>query len=152
MKLAISVLCAVIALTLTAVGCGGSDSDLTKAEFLKRGDAICREINKQRDAAIRAYAAKIGRPQQPPSRLAQLGIVTEAALPPIEVEARKLEELGLPSEEEAKAQAIIDGLRSAVEKTRARPASVLGKARTGPFAEVSELAEEFGFQTCARYS
>lgn len=152
-KLPTAALICSIALVPVLAGCGGggSTSSLTKAEFVKQGDAICKKVNEERSAAIQAYLLK----HQPPpghqiSQLAELKVITAAALPPIKGEAEKLGELGAPEGEEEKVSAIVEGLEKAVEEAEENAVSTLSP-KTNPFNEVSQLATKYGFKECAQF-
>jgi hypothetical protein len=145
-------LAAVMVTALLLAGCGGDGTTaLTKAEFVKQGEGICKRINNERSAAIEAFAAKSkAGPGKPLSLGEQLKLVLKVALPPVKAEAQQLDELGAPEGEEAKTQAFIDAMETAIEEVEQNPGSVL-KPETSPFTAVGKMAKQYGFETCAQF-
>jgi hypothetical protein len=53
--------CGVLAVSLFAIGCGGGDdttettASLTKAQFVKQGNAICENGNREIDASFEEF-------------------------------------------------------------------------------------------------
>ncbi len=156
---------AIAAALLTALivaGCGSSDdstsssdggstptittnSDLTKAEFIKQGDAVCEKTDKAQEAALKVYLQK--HPKATSSEDGEGKMVLVAGLPPIQVEAEELAELGAPSGDEEKVQAIVEGIEEAAEKGKENPISLV-KGTKNPFIAVDKLAAEYGFKVC----
>jgi hypothetical protein len=140
-----------IASALAVAGCGGGDSTLTKAEYIKQAETICKRINDQREEAIQAFTAKSSAgPGNPITVSEQLKLVLDVALPPVQQEAEELDELGDPEGAEAEAEAIVDGLENGVDKVEQNPTIVL-KEPTNPFNKTGELARKFGLENCAGF-
>ena len=138
----------------TMAGCGGdSDGDgssaaLTKAEFLKQGNAVCERAEERRGEAMRkAFAspqAKIGRNATEVKENKVL--LVEAGLPSFVKMTEELDQLGAPEGEEEKVQAIIEAMEEAAGKAESDP---LGAAESNAFwAESQELLQTYGLTSC----
>jgi hypothetical protein len=135
----------VIGLVALLSGCGGSDDEpsLTKAEFIKQGDAICAEAEEKKNAALaKAFQKKENQSSQ---KAVQERLVTDVALPPIAAMAEELSDLGAPDD---KATAIVEGYEAAVEEIEEDPAAAVSSEK-GPFAQPDKLAAEYGFKECS---
>lgn len=153
-------LIAVLACVAALAGCGSSggseatdgttvvvatNQDLTQAELIKEGDAICEKADKVQEVGLKAYLKK--NPQGQSNKAEQSKMVLTVGLPPIQTEVEELAELGAPPGEEAKVQAIIGGIEEAIEKGEEDPDSLLGAAKN-PFNGVRKLAAAYGFKAC----
>jgi hypothetical protein len=135
-----------------AVGCGGSSS-LSKAEFIKQGDAICLKGNKKKGAALEAFLLKSGAGPNKPLTLKQAAYeTTKVLMPPIQAMAEELNELGAPAGEEAKVEAITDGVEKAVTASDDEAEAWLKNGKIGqyndPFEDVAKLSAGYGFKNC----
>ncbi|HET6997154.1 MAG TPA: hypothetical protein VFI03_01065 [Solirubrobacterales bacterium] len=132
-----------LAAALSVPGCGGDDeATITKAELIKKGDAICKKADKTQGDDYIAYARKSGDPGTTESN------VSKFVFPPVVEQTEELEALGVPEGDEEKVDAIIAGIEEALKKSEA----VLGKNPENfeaPFEEVSKLAADYGFEACS---
>lgn len=136
---------AAVAFALVVSGCGGGGGDsLTKAEFAKKADEICRRGESERAEVIKAAGQKFSGKKVTAADQEQLIL---EALPSYEKAAQKIKELGAPEGEEKKAEALVEAMEEAAENVKADP----GTATTGsiPFKKANELAEEIGAKGCA---
>jgi hypothetical protein len=145
-------LAALLALVLAALGCG-SDSSLTKAEFIKQADVICKKADDKKTAALEAYLLKIGTGIGKPMTRAQSEYqVKKVLMPPIQAGAEEVSELDAPDGEEEKVNAILSGVEKAVKESEEEAGhpqkSTTGPAFNDPFANVAKLSQEYGFKTC----
>jgi hypothetical protein len=140
---------------LVPIGCGsdGSDSggsgstDLTRAEFIKKAEAICEQTDKAQEAAQRAFQKKY--PEADSTTPWEEKIIVVAGLPPVQKEAEALGALPVPSGDEEEIQAIVESMEDGVDGARSNPASLLQEGSVGPFTEAVKLAREYGFKACA---
>lgn len=141
-----SALVGTLAIALIVAGCGSSEPDpLTKAEFIKQGNAICVQAGQERDAALK-QAAKEGAQRSEESSEAELDrYVTEVALPPIQKMTEELGGLGAPKKDERQVAAIVRGFEEGTEKLEANPHSALGG---DPFTGANKLAAAYGLTDC----
>ena len=131
------------------MGCGSSDSSppLTKAEFIKQGDAICRKADKEQEIGVATYPKKHSSINLN-SEEGEETMVLKVGLPPIMTAAEELEELEPPSGDEAKIDAIIVGLRQGVEEGRKDPIAIT-EGTSNPFSRADRLAAAYGFKDCS---
>lgn len=136
----------VVCLALLAAGCGGNDStSLTKAEFIKQGDAICKETDKSQNQKIRAYLAEN---PKTPSTKANTEKVISVAFPQIKAEVEELAALDPPSGDEEEIEAIVAGVEEGLEEAEKNPVSTNKTGAGNPFDEVGKLARKYGFKEC----
>lgn len=150
------VLTGVLAALLVAVGCGDSDSDsssesarLTKAEFIKQADAICKKTEAERTSGIKAFYKKVGAdPTKALSGKQGEEMVFVAIVPPLEKQAEELRALGVPSEKAAEAIMVeFDEALAAFIKL-----SESGEEETeDPFSDVNQNSRKYGLKTCNNF-
>jgi hypothetical protein len=146
----------VVAIAVIAAGCGSSSDEstettaaLTKAEFIKQGDAICEKCNKHDEAEFESFAKEHELSEKKePTKAQQEELVTDVVLPSISKQAEELRELGVPSGDEDAVNGILDGLDEAIEKAEDAPTLVL--EGQGPFVDVNKQAKEYGFEVCGQ--
>lgn len=143
---------ALAAFAMLVAGCGSggdsseSTSSLTKAEFVKQGNAICAKGNKEIQEGFEEFEQEVGSQKQPTK--AQLTEAIETiVLPAVRQQVEGVKDLGAPSGEEAKVEAITDAAEEALEKGEEDPAS-LTTEKADPFAKANELANEYGLVKC----
>jgi hypothetical protein len=135
---------AILALALSVGGCGGGEFQLTKAEFVRQGDAICEQASAEQTELATHY--KKGEVAE-----GNLETVTAVFVPPMEKELRRLEALIPPQADERKVRTILDGIGSGIKDAKADYLDLFVK-ETDPFAEANELARKYGFEACAESS
>jgi hypothetical protein len=148
---------AALAIALIVAGCGGGGSDnevtassITKAEFLKKADAVCERGNEQTQADVAAYVEEknfsLSKKQTP----AQYTAFIEAVLVPnVNKEIEEIRDLGAPSGDEDQVEAILSALEDAVAKAQKESKAVV-QERTDLFGRASELAKEYGLKACGQ--
>jgi hypothetical protein len=171
----ILILLIALVVALFAAGCGGGGSDsaagtdsaantstetdgtsttadstsatpLTRAEFIKQGDAICTQIDTEQEAALKAALKKD--PEAQTAKANQEKLLTEAGLPPIQNGIEELASLAPPSGDEVKAEAIVSGIEEGLKDSEEDPGILLSPA-TDPFVKAGKLAGEYGFKVCS---
>lgn len=134
-----------VAFALVVSGCGGGGSNsLTKAEFAKKADEICRRGESERAEVLKAAGQKFSGKKVTAADQEQLIL---EALPSYEKSAQKIQELGAPEGGEKEAEALVEAMEEAAENVKADP----GTATTGnvPFKKANEAAEAIGAKGCA---
>ncbi|HET7444963.1 MAG TPA: hypothetical protein VFJ57_09930 [Solirubrobacterales bacterium] len=159
-----SALLGALVVALLATGCGGggddssstasvdstessdSGSSLTKAEFIKQGDEIC----KQGDAAIEDEANKFaeenGIDTENPTEAQQEEVVEQVLGPAIKRQAEEIADLGPPQGEEEAVEEIVAAVGQGAEEIEEDPKAVVNGEN--PLAEASKLAKAYGFKQC----
>lgn len=148
-KRLIVLLTALAALAMIVAGCGGSDdstestSSLTKAEFVKKGNAICVEGGKKLKAEIVGFYEEKKQPTK--AQLEEAAI--EILVPALRKEVEEIRGLGLPSEGGKEADKVLTTMEKALKEGEEDP-SILIVEGPGPFAEANKLAKAFGLTKC----
>jgi hypothetical protein len=142
---------AVAAVALVAAGCGSDDSttdstaSLTKAEFLKQGNAICDAGNKEINAGFNEFLPKGKEPSK-----AELDEAMETVLiPSIAKQIEEIRALGAPEGEEEAVEDFLVGAEEELEKGEEEPASLATEAS---FSKTSQEAKAIGLTSCAEES
>ncbi|HET7590626.1 MAG TPA: hypothetical protein VFK14_10665 [Solirubrobacterales bacterium] len=148
----IALLAALAAISMIAAGCGGGDStdssSLTKAEFVKQGNALCAKGNKEINQGFEEFAKENGfSEKQKPTKAQMTEVIETVVIPGIRGQVEGIEGLEPPSGEEAKVEAITDAANEALEKGEEDPA-VLTSQKAGPFAKADKLASAYGLVKC----
>jgi hypothetical protein len=161
-KRIIAMLFGVLAIGVIAAGCGSSSdstsstssessaSSLTKAEFIKQGDAICTTSNKQIETEATAFLEEEGLKEgEEPSEAQQEEVIADVVAPGVAQQGEKIADLGAPSGEEEAVAEIVDAVETAAGEVEAEPSLLLEEEEgSGPFTEANELATEYGFKVC----
>jgi hypothetical protein len=160
-KRLIAALFGVLAIAVVVAGCGSSSSSeentssLTKAEFIKKGDAICTAANKENEVEFEAFATENNLSEsKEPSEAQKEEIATNILLPSISGQVEEIRSLGAPEGEEEQVNEILETVEEEVEEAEAEPA-VLFEEEEGaesPFTEGNKLAREYGFKVCGQES
>lgn len=119
-----------VMLLVVGVGCGSgeSTSDITKAEFVKKANAICADYTEQRLAAAeKEYNKKVQQESQVTGSSAQkklaaeleeIGekLLQETTVPILRTQAKKLKALGAPSGDEETVEAMLNSFEKATDE------------------------------------
>jgi hypothetical protein len=147
-------LAAVVAIAMIAAGCGSSDDNtdstgsLTKAEFVKQGNAICAKGNKEIEEGFEEFAKENNLPKNKRPSQAQLAeAVEEVVLPAVNEQVESIRALGLPKEGGKEADEVLAAAEQGIEKGEEDPAR-LASEKNDPFAEANKKAREFGLTKC----
>ena len=150
----IALLAALAALALIVAGCGsGSDStsnettsSLTKAEFVKQGNAICAKGSKEINEGFEKFAKENGFSEKKQPSKAELEEGIESiVIPGVRKEIEGIRALGPPDEE---AEAVLDAAEEGLEKGEEDPSLLAKEESAGPFAKANKLSREYGLTKC----
>lgn len=149
MRIFLGGVAAMLAIALIA-GCGsGGDSTeaaLTKAQFIKRGNAICRTALKQRTRAVNAWIQRKkegGKTEE--ASVQELGhLYVTVALPPIKEASEELAELGLPARD-LKAEKFVELFTAAIATIEEKPTLMFEHK---PYRSADLLAKAYGLEDC----
>jgi beta-phosphoglucomutase-like phosphatase (HAD superfamily) len=128
---------------LVFASCGSSSPSLTRAEYVKKANAICKEWQEERNKAFGVIIQKY-QGQKPTPQLQQKA-AEEAVLDPYEHLTQKLAALDTPEEDGEKAQALLTAMEGALAKVKANPRVVVSGS---PFTKADHLAADFGLDKC----
>jgi hypothetical protein len=133
---------ALLAAGLLAAGCGGGDDNLTKAEFLKQGNAICKKGDKEIDkAADKTFTSK-----QRPSDATITKFAEDTVIPNVQGQIDGLRDLNPPSDDEDQVNAILDEAQSTLDETKDDP--TIFASNQDPFKKANKLAKDYGLTEC----
>ncbi len=144
---------AILTVGLVLVACGSSNDNsttttaLTKAEFLKKGNAICKKGNQQINKVANQTFTKKKYPNGPPPKSVQTKFATDTLVPSIQQQIDGVKALGAPTGDEAKVKAIVDSAQSALDKAKADP-TILLQNSTDPFAKSNKITKAYGLTVC----
>lgn len=142
---------AICAGALLFAACGDSEPTLTKAEFVKQADAICRKGETKKAEGFEKFVLKAKAGPGNPLTIAQQGeLATDVMLPPIREMVEGIDDLKGPEGEEEEADAIVDEVESVVGDLEDNPLP-LATAKGDPFDKAAKLSEDFGFKQCFIY-
>jgi len=126
-----------------AAGCGEDEAD-PKAEYLEKGDEVCRLGSLQ---IVSEGQRRYGGSQPPPEKIEEYG--RKIVVPVLQKSTlRGLRELTPPEGDEETVAAIYDALEEAIASLRADPALMTQPSVGGAFDEVNALASDYGFEQC----
>lgn len=131
-------------------GCGGggaSERGVTKAEFVKRANSICKE---RVDELARSYtdlAEEVERGEVKQTQAAAK-FVNAIFLPGVRQEIAKLERLTPPEEHAEQIAAILAAGRTGVRRAEGTEPGVLFRQADYAFNDLNRLARAYGLRMC----
>lgn len=146
----LALLAAVAALALIAAGCGDSGDDttaaLTKAQFLKQGNAICTAGNEEINSEFEKFAEENNLSEDKEPTEAQFEEAAEEfLLPSISRQIDEVRALGAPEGEEEAVSTFLENAEAEVEAIEDDP-SLLSE---DSFVDVNKEARALGLTACA---
>jgi len=143
----------VFAVAALLSGCGGDEDEggfspvvsdpLSKVEFLRQSDEICRSAESRIEAAADDLLTQEGDPD--PAEVERIAI--DLVVPALESEVSAIGALGAPEGDEAEVQAILDATEAGIAEIEADPSALLdGVPESLQKAEM--LARRYGSQQC----
>lgn len=147
---------ALTALALVIGGCGGSDGGdaaITKAEFIKQADALCKKVDEREFGEFGAWAKAndkklVGLSTGQVEKEAIRAIV----VPSVRNEIEEVKAIGIPEGDEEELEKFFDEVEVAIEKTEKNPLSAEKSRSQSPFFGSYELGRAYGFSDCAEMS
>lgn len=140
-----ALLVGVIALAALTTGCGSSSEDeaLTKAEYVKQTNAICKKLNEKSAARYEAFY-KTHKKATPAELRAT---VATMYVPTVEARIEAINNLAPPSQDEEKVEAISNALEAGIEATDARH-PIPFQTTQEVFEKANKLALGYGLTYC----
>ncbi|HEX5713101.1 MAG TPA: hypothetical protein VFX85_07290 [Solirubrobacterales bacterium] len=145
---------AVLALAAVGAGCGSSDDStetveetvtLTKAEFIKQGDQICKQAEEDSESEAEEFAEENDFTLEKASEEQIEEAIDEVLVPALDRQAEEIQALGAPEGDEEQVEAIIVALEDASATVADDPSQAF---EGEPLKEATELAEDYGFKVC----
>jgi ABC-type glycerol-3-phosphate transport system substrate-binding protein len=165
-KRLIAMLAAVLAVVIVAAGCGSSGDDsssgdtgssdttettdttaaLSKAEFIKQGDAICTKGNKTIETEANEFAEENDVNTAKPTRAQKEEVIVAVVAPSVRKQGEEIAELGAPSGDEAEVEAIVAAVEEGADELEKDPGLLIDNKN--PLAKSSKLAASYGLKVC----
>ncbi len=128
----LALLAALAASAMLAIGCGSSDDNgtatdsLTKAEFVKQGNAICKAGNEEVSTEVQSFAEDNGLSGNDQPTEEQLDeLASDILIPAIGKQVGEVRDLGAPSGEEGKVDKFLDNAEATVEEVEDDPSLMI---------------------------
>lgn len=144
----------VLAALLALAGCGSgsgtaeSTSSLTKAQFLKQGNAICAKGGRQINEAYEAFSRKHVAGGKTPSEALLDEAAAEIVLPVRKREVRLLRALGAPSGQEEHVDEMLTAWEEGIEKGEEDPNSLRKAGPEYAFYKSYSMGINYGLTKC----
>jgi len=146
-----------IALAAAVAGCGGGDDSsgdsssaaLTKAEFIKQADAICKSGEETLEDEANEFAEENDVDTENPTTKQQEEVIVDVVGPALHKQGEEIAELGAPEGEEETVEAIVDALESGADEVENDPATLI-ESEDSPLDEATELAGDYGLTECGQ--
>jgi hypothetical protein len=122
-----------------------STGPLTKAEFVKEANKICRAGVEKKEEAVISVAKTATASGKPPSPQAIEKVVEVVIFPTYQGILDDLAELEAPEADSAKVEQIIGKYSSDLEAAEAEP---LKASKQNLFADANDMGEAFGLESC----
>lgn len=146
-----------LALALAIGGCGSSDADdgsttasksgdevaLTKAAYIKKGNAICRRVNEDTAARYEAFFKGARKPTDEALRTAGDRIY----LPNLKTWLAALSQVPAPAGQAAEVNEILDAFDAGLDKVIVK-GTIPFKGTSATFVRANQLAEDYGLMFC----
>lgn len=130
---------AIVLAALLVAGCGSSSSDpITKAEFVKQGNEICKEASKEREEDLEAATDESGEGEE-------IANYVEVALGSIENMASELSGLEPPAAQKKQSEKLVQELEGEIEALQASPEKPI---TSSSFKDANAAAEQAGLPAC----
>jgi hypothetical protein len=148
-------LAAAVAIAMIVAGCGGSNdsssegsSSLTKAEFVKQGNAICAKGSEEIETGFKAFEKENNSSEnKQPSKAMQMEAAETILIPSVRKQVEGIRDLAAPSGEEQKVDKILSAAEEGIEKSEEDP-TILITGSANPFGKSNKLASEYGLVKC----
>ena len=138
-------------------GCGSDSSSsasatdeaaapLSKAQFVKQADEICKKGVKEKDEAVSvALKEQVEQSQGAPTEQDTVKLIEETVFPSYGKIVEQLSQLGAPKGDEAKVEKMTGEFDAALQALEANPAKA---NKNNPFASADKAAEAYGIEEC----
>jgi hypothetical protein len=118
---------------------------LTKAEFLKQADQICREGSEKKEDAVLSLAKSAAESKKPPSPQALEKVAVVTIFPTYGEIIDQLGELEPPHKDTAQVEKMITKYEADLKIAEAEPIKAI---KENLFAEANDLGDTYGLEAC----
>lgn len=139
---------------LFGIGCGGGGDDtttvtITKAEFVKQADAICKRTFSKRVEELKAYDQKQKSSAEKQTSLTYLQKkLIKVLVPSMRTQLKELEALGVPESSEAKVERLLASFSTGIDEVEEQ--GLLGLRNNEVLEDFNREAEKLGIE-CTAY-
>jgi hypothetical protein len=137
---------------LALAGCGGggteSTGSLTKAQFLRKANAICAKGTKEFGKGDVAFWKRHGGPSSTASQALTNELQLTVALPIRKEELRQIRALGLPRGSEQRVEKMLAAWEAGIKKGEAEPASLDSAGPAYAFYKTYSMGIDYGLVKC----
>jgi len=134
--------------TAVFAGAAGAGSTLSKKEYLKQGNSICKGANQQLNAFFEEFFKGFKEGDVPsPDQQRQ---AVDGAIPIFTTAIDAVEALEGPPAFDKKIGKLLDQYRAVLDKIDADPSVAFGQNAKDPFAKPNKLAKKLGLKECAQ--
>jgi len=151
----ILVLGVLLAIAAGVSGCGGGDDasadaePLTKAQFIRKADAVCRKADKDQMTAYLEFQTEKGETLQ--TKEGREDLILTAGVPFVEEAIEEIKELGIPKGDEELLSGYIEELETALKEAEEDPLAIAEGSGTTPFDAPDAVAAKYGFVACSDF-
>jgi hypothetical protein len=153
-KPVIGLLAALVAIAAIVAGCGSSSdttettASISKAEFLKQGNAICKAGNQEINEGFEKFSKENGLNHKKPTE-AQFEELSETVLiPSVSSQIEEVRNLGAPEGEEGEVDEFLTNAEAALEEVEEDPSLISAEGKEEPFFTVNKEAAALGLTAC----
>jgi hypothetical protein len=136
------------ALVLFAGACGDDGTRLSKAEFLKQGNATCKATNDKIDTAS---AKKFPNQDEQPDPAKFKTFATETLIPDLRQEVDDLDDLKPPKDLQDDVDHLLSDVRDALDNVKEdvnEDTAAFLNSESDPFADAKKKANDIGLTVC----
>ena len=120
---------------------GRNDAALSKSEFVSQANAICREGNRETDAAFENFDNET-------SDAEAETVIEDTFVPSVQRQIDEIRDLGAPEGDEAKVDHMLDLAQADLDRIAEEPGIVLNSEDVDQFADFAKIGHPYGLTEC----
>lgn len=150
----VAAVAALMALALIAAGCGDSKTaaeelpHLPKAEWIKKGEAICDQGNEVINAKFNRWGAKNAKENKIATPKELGDFTAKVVLPVRKMELHRLRVLGIPHPGAQTYRHILAAMEEGIEEGERDHSSMVNVGEDYAFAKAFEISFAYGLKSC----
>jgi hypothetical protein len=148
----IGLLVGAMAIALIVAGCGSSSDETTasisKAEFTKQGNAICKAGNEEINEGFGSFAKENSLNHKEPSEAQFEELAETVLIPSVSRQIKEVRALGAPEGEEGEVDEFLTNAEGALEEIEGEPSLISAEGKEEPFYTVNKEAATLGLTAC----
>jgi hypothetical protein len=135
-------------LLMAASGCGGGSSSLSKAEYEQQLELVCNKGLQEREAFVAKVSEEYAQKKSGTDSKSQAQNI-RGFMTVYNGITEKIDEIGLPEQDQKKAEELVQTREDAAAKIEADPLGTFPESLQ-IFAKPNKISEEFGVHSCAK--